>query len=93
MQDKNLIKQKEKYSLICFWSCVIAFIATILGLSLRIIFEFIEGNKYVQGILGIIDLVINFVAIIIMIISYVKFKKLERIIAKNETENNENKQM
>ncbi len=89
--EKNLIKQKEKYTIMNFYSCVVAFTMTIFGLILRIIVEFIEENIYVCLTLSIIDLLINFLAIIFMIISWVKLKRIERMIKKNEENNFENK--
>lgn len=84
--DKNEIQNKKTiYEKINFWSCIVALIMAVASCVINIVVEFAQVNIYVYLAFAIATCVIALPAVILMIISWVKLRKIKRTETKNDT--------
>ncbi len=92
LPDTDKIQRKKTiYEKINFWSCVVGFIMIVVGCVVCIVTHFDLINIDVCLTVAIINWVIALSAVILIIISWVKLRKINRMATENDRKNSENK--
>ncbi len=87
----ELQRKKTAYEKINFWSCFVGFLMAIVGCVVNVVTQFDLINIYVCLAVVIVACVIALVAVIFMIISCVKLRKINRLTSETDPKNSENK--
>ena len=69
------------------WSCLAAFIVAVGSMVFNLVLEFCEVDTKITLPIGIIIIILSLLCIIPIIVSWVKLRKIERILKQNGIEN------